>query len=193
MPPFVQATIMSVKCAERCGLMRLVDTRFAGVARGVGSGKIVGKVHSAPIKVGGHNLLCSFTILEQEGVEFLFGLDMLKSFQCCIDLQHNCLRFGSIDESIRFLSEHEIPKSELFSEDAAAQAQASAGGSAGKPSSAPSTGAPSQPSGQSTPSFPEEKISALTALGFQRQEAIQALQVCNGNEEQAASLLFSGM
>lgn len=32
-----QSTIMSAACAERCGLMRLVDRRFHGEARGVSS------------------------------------------------------------------------------------------------------------------------------------------------------------
>ncbi|CAN0551115.1 unnamed protein product, partial [Ectocarpus sp. 8 AP-2014] len=30
-----QSTIMSAACAEKCGLMRLVDTRFHGEARGM--------------------------------------------------------------------------------------------------------------------------------------------------------------
>ena len=31
-----QSTIMSVGCAERCGVTRLIDTRWSGQARGVG-------------------------------------------------------------------------------------------------------------------------------------------------------------
>ena len=42
-------TIMSSACAERCGIMRLVDRRFAGVARGVGTQEIIGRIHLGSI------------------------------------------------------------------------------------------------------------------------------------------------
>eukprot|EP00770_Monocercomonoides_exilis_P003509 MONOS_3490.1-p1 / transcript=MONOS_3490.1 / gene=MONOS_3490 / organism=Monocercomonoides_exilis_PA203 / gene_product=DNA damage-inducible v-SNARE binding protein Ddi1, putative / transcript_product=DNA damage-inducible v-SNARE binding protein Ddi1, putative / location=Mono_scaffold00082:128182-129421(+) / protein_length=290 / sequence_SO=supercontig / SO=protein_coding / is_pseudo=false len=45
-----QSTIMSDKCCERCNLTHLLDTRFSGVARGVGTGKIIGRVHAIDIK-----------------------------------------------------------------------------------------------------------------------------------------------
>jgi len=47
-----QTTIMSVMNAEKCGLSNLIDKRYAGIAKGVGTSKIVGVIHAALIKVG---------------------------------------------------------------------------------------------------------------------------------------------
>lgn len=60
--------------------MRLVDKRAAGTAVGVGTCKILGKIHAAEIQIEKKFITCSFTVIENNGVEFLLGLDMLKRF-----------------------------------------------------------------------------------------------------------------
>ena len=110
-----QRTIMSDACARACNLTRLVDERFQGIAQGVGTGKILGRVHSAPLRIAGTFFPCTFTILENQSVDLLLGLDMLKRFQCCIDLEKNELRLRDESASggilsVRFLGEHELPE-----------------------------------------------------------------------------------
>lgn len=209
-----QATIMSPSCAEACGIMRLVDKRFAGVARGVGTATIIGRVHSAQIKIGSLFLPCSFTVMEGKSVELLLGLDMLKRHQASIDLAKDKLVIQGVE--ISFLGEADIPKE---SEEALEEEPTITGpggttigqrsGAVSAPeSSAPQPGQPVPQPGQSAPvsrpapgpvaanpvgaSFPNEAIEQLMALGFSREAAINALRATSGNVEYAASMLFQG-
>ncbi len=109
-----QSTIMSAACAERCGILRLLDVRFAGEARGVGTGKILGRIHIAQLKLGVGFFPISITVLENNDMEFLLGLDMLKRHRCCIDLMKNVLRIeghAGMDE-VPFLDEGSIKTNE---------------------------------------------------------------------------------
>lgn len=189
-----QSTIISKDCAERLGLLRLLDQRYKGMAHGVGQTEILGRIHVAPIKIGNIFYPCSFLVLDSPNMEFLFGLDMLRKHQCIIDLKENVLRVGGGEVSVPFLQEKDIPS--RFLDEAKYSKEASSSGSplrVASGSNNPSQGGVSSggASGdKSKDSEFESKVAKLVELGFERQAVIQALQLFNGNEEQAAGFLF---
>ncbi|PIA58360.1 hypothetical protein AQUCO_00500348v1 [Aquilegia coerulea] len=193
-----QSTIISKSCAERCGLLRLLDERYKGVAHGVGQSEILGRIHVAPIKIGNVFYHCSFVVLDSPNMEFLFGLDMLRKHQCIIDLKDNVLRVGGGEVSVPFLQEKDIPSrfldEERYSKNDAASASEASGTREKNISSVPAGGQSSGVARSGSTQGPdyEAKVTKLVELGFERGAVIEALRLFNGNEEMAASYLFGG-
>jgi len=102
-----QMTIISKPLAKKCGLLRLMDERWKGKAVGVGSAPILGRIHLTQLKFGSMYLQTSISVLENQKLDLIFGLDMLRRWQAVIDLKDRCLRIGN--ESIKFLQETDIP------------------------------------------------------------------------------------
>ncbi|KAJ2550356.1 DNA damage-inducible protein 1 [Coemansia sp. RSA 1933] len=192
-----QATVMSHSCAERCGIMRLLDTRFSGEARGVGRAKILGRVHNAQMSIGSQTLLCSLTVMEGAHLGLLLGLDMLKRHLACVDLKKNALVIN--DEVVEFLPEHQIPKDSQDNDNPtdepsalAAQSPSTPARPGGMTATSASRGPQQQQTGiRSSGTYSEATIKTIMDLGVSRSEAIRHLDAAGGNPEVAASLIFS--
>ncbi|KAK8051320.1 hypothetical protein PG993_002705 [Apiospora rasikravindrae] len=217
-----QATIMSPSCAEACNIMHLVDRRFAGIARGVGTANIIGRVHYTMLQLGSRYLPAAFTVMEGKSVDLLLGLDILKGHQATIDLSRNKLIIQG--EEVEFLGESDIPRETEAALNEEPTSQVRRLQLVLRPQLrlraqlqllhqrlhlAPAHLLQGQhqhlahkhqarpclcPPPQRQPQqFPEDKIEKLMALGVNREDAINALEATDGNVEYAAGLLFQNL
>ena len=141
-------------------------------------------------------------MMQGRDVDLLFGLDMLKAHQACIDLEKNVLRIQG--REVSFLPEHELPEkariqelSEAPATDASPTQEPSGNfpgsghrlGSSNAADSSQSHG-PSRPLSNSS-QYPESSIRTIMDLGgVSREVAISTLDAAGGNVDVAASLLF---
>eukprot|EP00177_Eucheuma_denticulatum_P005755 GFKZ01010501.1.p1 GENE.GFKZ01010501.1~~GFKZ01010501.1.p1 ORF type:complete len:412 (-),score=49.93 GFKZ01010501.1:802-2037(-) len=187
-----QATIISKECAERCNILRLLDARFAGMAHGVGTAKIYGRIHFALLTLGSEVFEVSFTVMDAVGGEYdmLLGLDMLRKHRASIDLASDCLRIGTT--RVPFLAEKDIPKRMLAGTKERMEQQARREAATGAPvSTGQASGERVARSAQRSvgSGVDQGAVSRLVEMGFQRAEVEEALRDSNGNAERAAAIL----
>ncbi|GME85344.1 unnamed protein product [Ambrosiozyma monospora] len=201
-----ESTILHPEIAEKCGLSRLIDKRFVGQAIGVGSTEILGRIHSAPLKIGTQFFPCGFTVLDA-GVDMLLGLDMLRRYQACVDLKRNMLVIDNVEAP--FLPETECPRNRMHPavKDSPVTgapgtvvpppAEGASGSSTKRPrlatprNTATSSSTPACTTNSTAPVIADPaKVEQLIGLGFTRQQAELALKQTNNNVELAAGMLF---
>lgn len=191
-----QTTIMSQACAERCAIMRLVDPRWAGVAKGVGTQRIIGRIHLVQIEIEGVFLTSSFSVLEEQPMDMLLGLDMLKRHQCLIDLKRNVLVMGTTGTETPFLGEGELPECARLQMLGASQSGSTLG-LEGELSSRTTIhgggggGGSTQQQGGSGSEFPAATVERLLSMGFGRDQVLAALRRANGDADQALAALLA--
>ncbi|XP_065363273.1 protein DDI1 homolog 2 [Calliphora vicina] len=200
-----QTTIMSSACAQRCNVTHLIDTKWSGIAKGVGTQRIIGRIHMGKLQIENDYLVSSFSVLEQQPMDMLLGLDMLKRHQCNIDLQTNVLRIGTTGTETKFLPESELPECARLSgnseedlkvmaesandaeeraiKDAIEQSKRETSSGACSTSTANAIAAGDK--------FSESDVNDLVKMGFKRDDVITELRRNYGNKTQAIAALIA--
>jgi len=166
-----QMSIMSATMAAKCSLDKILDERFAGTAVGVGTQKILGKVHYCQLEIDNKFFHNSFSILEGQKMEVILGLDFLKRHRASVDLGRNALVLPDAGIAARFLNESELPQSANMNLDEM------------------DTSASSTSAAQSDPKF-KENVQKLSSMGFPSEQCEAMLRTANGDFDTALAMLM---
>lgn len=101
-----QLSVMSQKMAETLKIDHLIDKTFAGIAKGVGSAKILGNIFNVKAKINQIQFQLNFKVIENDEYLVLLGLDFLLSKCDTINLKNRSIIINN--KPVKFLNEMEI-------------------------------------------------------------------------------------
>ena len=164
----------------------------------------------AQLQIENDFLSSSFSILEEQPMDMLLGLDMLKRHQCQIDLKRNVLVFGTTGTETKFLTESELPECAKLSSKAVSMEEALAESAKeaerrdveravaeskrhkGEDTSSAASGSTSTSTEVvAGDKFTEDDVKKLVGYGFERAKVLEELRAQNGDVTQATAALFA--
>ena len=91
-----QTSVMSLALAKELGLSNRINSMYRGVANGVGQARICGKIRNVAVEFTGSHVEfpMDFMVLDVSERLLLLGLDLMRRYQCIVNLQKEVLIFG---------------------------------------------------------------------------------------------------
>lgn len=90
-----QTSVISSSMMQKLKLQKRLNTRYQGVAAGVGAARILGRIDNCAVMLGaGVEFNLFFLVIEVSHDMMILGIDQMRRFNCLIDLQRNVLVFG---------------------------------------------------------------------------------------------------
>jgi DNA damage-inducible protein 1 len=96
-----QVSVMSLSTAKDLGVDFLIDHFCEGQLVGIGTKKMIGKIHYLDIQLDNFNLPCGFTIIDDNDIKIMLGLNSMLSLGCMIDLKNKKMIFNNYE--VKFL------------------------------------------------------------------------------------------
>lgn len=90
-----QTSVISSTMMHKLKLQKRLNTRYQGVAAGVGAAKILGRIENVAVTLGaGVEFNLFFLVIDVAHDMMILGVDQMRRFNCLIDLQKDVLVFG---------------------------------------------------------------------------------------------------
>lgn len=74
--------------------MDRINRRHQGMAAGVGTARILGKIENVGVELGHVEFPMDFIVLDVQDNLLLLGLDLMRRYKCIVDLERDVLIFG---------------------------------------------------------------------------------------------------
>jgi len=89
-----QTSVISRPLMEKLCIDKKLNREKQGVAAGVGTARILGRIENCPVQIGNVCFSLYFAVLDIENDMMILGIDQMRRFNCLVDLQSNKLIFG---------------------------------------------------------------------------------------------------
>jgi len=89
-----EMSVLPLNIVEACGLMHILNKEYSGVMKGVGSDKILGKLHYVEVVLDCGVYPCAFTVCSNNDVPPILGIDMMYNLGIGIDFKNKKIHFG---------------------------------------------------------------------------------------------------
>ena len=89
-----EMSVLPINIVEACGLMPILNKEYSGVMKGVGSDKILGKIHYVEVVLDCGVYPCAFTVCSNNDVPPILGIDMMYNLGIMIDFKTKKIHFS---------------------------------------------------------------------------------------------------
>jgi DNA damage-inducible protein 1 len=88
-----QMSILPLSIVTACDMKNLIDEKYNGELKGVGSDKIMGRIHYLELQLPCGVYPCGFTVCKNDEMIPLLGIDMMRNLGLTLDFSKNKMSF----------------------------------------------------------------------------------------------------
>jgi len=97
-----QISILPLSVASGCGLSNIIDEQYSGELKGVGTDKIMGRIHYVELQLPCGIYPCGFTVCKNDKMVPILGIDMMRNLGLSLDFIKNKITFDNNKYEIPF-------------------------------------------------------------------------------------------